>query len=350
MFAVQEEIARAVVAALKVKLLAGETPTVKERRTTNPDVYSHYLLGRRALNEATPDGWRRAVRAFEYAVALDPSYAPAWAGLVHAKVTAAMVSATSAEFVQANLLALSAAEKALALAPDLADGYVARARLRSVMKWEWSGGVADVERALSLNPSSAGAFRVYAEYVLVPLGRMPEAIAAARKATELDPLSPNPWGLLGVALCFNGEIDAARDALIRTGELALGHPWFAFWLAAMDLLDAQPAKALARYEQISTGWARLSGVALAQHGLGHASESQAALQELIRANADDSPYQIAQVYSRRRELDRAFEWLERAYALPDPGLIYVKSDPLLRNLRGDERYRALLKKMKLPLD
>ena len=118
----------------------------------------------------------------------------------------------------------------------------------------------------------------------------------------------------------------------------------------MDLLEGQPAKALVRFGQISTGWARLTGIALAEHDLGHATESQAGLEELIRGDAGDSPYQIAQVYARRRELDRAFEWLERAYALPDIGLIYVKSDPLLRNLRGDPRYRALLNKMKLPLD
>jgi len=118
----------------------------------------------------------------------------------------------------------------------------------------------------------------------------------------------------------------------------------------VDLLEGQPAKALARYEQISTGWARLTGIALAEHDLGDATESQAALEELIRADAGDSPYQIAQVYARRRELDRAFEWLERAFALPDIGLIYVKSDPLLRNLHGDPRYRALLKRVNLPLD
>src|SRR5207302_10411057 len=83
-FAVQEEIARAVVTALKVKLLPGETPTAKDRRTANPDVYSRYLLGHHALNQANPDGWRRAVKEFAGAVALDPGYAPAWAGLAHA--------------------------------------------------------------------------------------------------------------------------------------------------------------------------------------------------------------------------------------------------------------------------
>jgi TolB-like protein/Tfp pilus assembly protein PilF len=348
-FGVQEEIARAVVAALKVKLLPGETPTAKER-TANPDVYRLYLLGRHAWNQANSDGWRRAVTAFQDALALDPKYAPAWAGLAHAIVSASTLAATSTEWVQEYTRALSAAEKAVALAPDLADGYVARARLRAEWKFDWAGGAADVKRALALNPSEARAFRVYCNQVLVPLGRIPEAIAAARKATELDPLLAYYWNALGDALWMNGEMDAARSALTRSHELSPEFVWPTFSLASMDLLEGQPAKALERYEQISIGWMWLTGLALAQHDLGHAGKSNRALEALIRGHTGDSPYQIAQVYAHRRELDRAFEWLERAYALPDTGLLIVKSDPLLRNLRGDPRYRALLKKMNLPLD
>ena len=326
-FAVQEEIARAVVAALKVKLLPGETPSAKERRTENPEANSRYLVGHHALNQLNPEGWRRAVRAFEDAVGLDPGYAPAWAGLAHANAyVAGSIGGTATEVIQGLTRASLAAEKAVALAPDLADGYVARARVRSDTKRDWAGAAADLERALAPNPSDARAFRGYVESVLLPLGRMPEAIAAARRATELDPLNGSSWGMLGLALCFNGEMDAARNAYLRATEFAPDHPGTAFWLAAVDLLEGQPVKALARYEQISTGWARLTGIALAEHDLGHARESQAALEELIRTDAGDSPYQIAQVYARRRELDRAFEWLERAYALPDVGLVNVKSD------------------------
>src|SRR6202022_2076978 len=96
---------------------------------------------------------------------------------------------TPSEFVKWHTRALSAAEKAVALAPDLADGYVARGKLRAEWKWDWAGGAADLERALALNPSDARAFRAYCSDVMVPLGRMPEAIAAARKATELDPVN-----------------------------------------------------------------------------------------------------------------------------------------------------------------
>ncbi len=115
-------------------------------------------------------------------------------------------------------------------------------------------------------------------------------------------------------------------------------------------MEGQPEKALARGARLSTEWCRLTGVALAQHDLGHPRESQEALDKLLATHAEDAAYQLAEVYSRRGEKDRALDWLERAYAQRDPGLLLVKSDPLLRSVRGDSRYTALLKKMNLPPD
>ena len=146
-------------------------------------------------------------------------------------------------------------------------------------------------------------------------------------------------------------MDAARNAYIRAAEFAPGLDGLAFSLATLDLLQGQPSRALAHYERISLGWMRLTGIALAQHDLGHTKEAQEALDEIGRKDAGSyAPYQSAEVYAHRLDLDRAFEWLERAYVFHDTGLTLVKSDPLLRNLRGDPRYRALLKKMNLPVD
>src|SRR5262249_20948697 len=198
--------------------------------------YTRYLRGRHAYNQGSPDGWRRAAKAFEDSVALDPGYAPAWAMLALATtLVASEIGGTSAEVVQEYGRAWAAADKAVALAPDLTDGYVARALIRSRAKWDWSGAATDLERALKLSPSDARALRNYANHVLQPLGRIPEAIATARTATELDPLSPYSWGILGMALCFHGEMDAARNALIRSLELAPELYRNVFWLATLDL-------------------------------------------------------------------------------------------------------------------
>jgi hypothetical protein len=116
------------------------------------------------------------------------------------------------------------------------------------------------------------------------------------------------------------------------------------------LLDGHPEATLTRASGLSTEWCRLTGVALSQHDLGHSREAQEALDQLVATHAEDSAYQVAQVYSRRREKARAFHWLERAYAQRDVGLRNVKSDPLLHTLHGDPRFTALLKKMNLPTD
>ena len=102
------------------------------------------------------------------------------------------------------------------------------------------------------------------------------------------------------------------------------------------------------FRKIDNEGLRLAGIAMAEHALGHAKESQQALDELIAKHAQDSAYQIAEAFAWRGEKDPAFEWLERAYQQRDGGLSEVKVDPLLSSLRGDPRYRALLRKMKLP--
>jgi TolB-like protein len=343
-FAVQDEIAKAVVAALRVKLLpAGPRP----QSTKNTDAYVQYLLGRQFYARGSADGFRRAADAFEKALALDPGYAPAWAGLAQASFyMAAWGGGTSLAKLRER--ALMAAEKAVALAPDLADAYAARGLVRSALNWDWTGGLADLERAVALNPSDAITLRSLVTSALLPVGRVPEAIAAARKATELDPLDAGSWAFLGLSLSDAGQLADAKGALRRALEISPDHEMAGFILGLTDLLDGQPAAALERFDKLSSEWMRLTGAALAQHDLGRPAESQHALDQLIARHSEDSPDQVTEVYAWRGERDRAFTWLERAWAERDTGLRYIKTDPLLRSLRRDPRYAAMLKKMNLP--
>ncbi len=350
-FSVQDEIARAVVAALKFKLLPEEAPTTREQRTDNQEAYRQYLLGRHFFNRGNPEGIRLAAKAFENALALDPGYAPAWAGLAHAEFyMAGWVGGSAAAVTDAAGRALTAAERAVALAPALSDGYSARGKMRGIFKWDWEGGRADMERALALNPSDVIALRAMANDVLLPVGRLREAVAAARKATELDPLDTNAWVTFGLTLCYAGETDSARSALGHALEVGPDNDWAAYNLGFVDLADGRPASALPRFAVLRTEWMRLTGVALSQRDLGHAAESKAALDALLTSHADDSGYQVAQVYARRDEHDRAFQWLDRAYSIHDTGLRYLKQDPVLKGLRGDPRFGVLLRKMNLPAD
>ncbi len=349
-FAVQDEIAQAVVAALKLKLLPGQEPNSKLHRTGNPEVYAQYLLGKQFFNRATLDGYRRAAQAYEKALAIDPGFAPAWAGLSHATYWIADSGETAAAISEGQSRALAAAEKAVALAPDLPEAYVARGAIRSACLRDWNGAKADFERAQALSPESAEMLREYSIFVLRPLGRLQEAVAAARKGAALDPLNSRAWTALGGVLVNAGQLKEAHEALERSLDLNPEQAFAAGWLGSALMAEGKPAEALKEFQRSTSEVFRLTGAATAEHALGHAQASQRALDALIDGYSHSAAYQIAAVYGYRGEKDRAFEWLERAFAQGDGGLTLLKVDTLMRKLHGDPRWPAFLKKLNLPPD
>jgi TolB-like protein/Tfp pilus assembly protein PilF len=345
-FKVQDEIAAAVVAQLKVKLLPAQQVT-SLHRTANTEAYNQFLLGNQFFSRTSAEGYRLAATAYQKAIALDPGYAAAYAGLAFAELYAGDYAATAEENVSARQRALAAADKSIALAPDLADGYAARGWLRSNVTWDWTGGQADFEKALALEPGSAATQRRYG-LLLLNLGRMTEAVAATRKSIELDPLSSAAWNNLGTMYFVNpDQFREAREALDRALAINPESNFANNNLATLELLEGHAQKALDVFRRAGEVWSQ-TGVAMAEHTLGHAKESQRALDELIAKYAHDSAYQIADVYAWRGEADKAFEWLERAYVQRDGGLGGIKVDPVLKSLWTDARFAAMLKKLGLP--
>jgi serine/threonine-protein kinase len=351
-FAVQDEIARAVVSALKMKLLPAADHAARERSTRNIEAYNQYLLGRRFSRVFSQDGRRRAVEAYEKAVALDPGYAPAWAGLASALLgrgpKGGPKGGSYADFEVARKHALAAAEKAVALNPAISEGYRARGRMHAA-EWDWSRAQADLEHALALNGGDVEILESYA-ILLAELGRLPEAIRALEKAIALDPLSALSWSHLNIMYRSSGKLGLARSAASRALEIAPELDSAPYALGMISLLEGRPAAALDSFRRGPESVVMGMGRALAEHDLGRPEESQRALDELIAWKPDAPTYLIAAVYAWRGERDRAFEWLERAYEKHDWLLSWVKFDPLLRNLRSDPRYTALLKKMQLPVE
>jgi TolB-like protein/Tfp pilus assembly protein PilF len=344
-FKVQDEIAAAVVEQLKIKLLPNQQVT-NARRTANTEAHNQYLLGNQFYNRGTADGYHRAVTAYRQATTLDPGFAAAFAGLAYAEAYAADSANTTAEIAAGQQRALAAADKAIALAPDLADGYAARGTLRASITWGWAGAQTDFERALALDPGNSTAQRRYGN-LLWCVGRAPEAIAATRKAIELDPLSSGAWGNLGAIHIYNGQFPEAREALNRAiainPESNLGN----YYSGLVELLEGHVQEALTPFHRAGEPFSQV-GIAMAEHTLGHAQESQQVLDELTAKFAHDAAYQIADVYGWRGEADKTFEWLDRAYAQHDGGVSVIKGDPLLRSVRGDPRFAAMLKKLGLP--
>jgi TolB-like protein len=345
-FAVQDDIAQSVVAALKVRLAAGQTPSTRSHRTVNPEAYTDYLLGRQVFNGGSVDQYRRAVKAYEKALALDPGFAAAWAGLAQAEYWIADSGTDADDVARGQQLAREAAAKAVALAPDLPEAYSTRGAIRSATEWDWEGARSDFKQALALSPEDADVIGDYALYVLRPLGRLDEAIALASKAATLDPLNSRRWTSLGGLLICAGRVREGRAAIERAHDLSPEQSYANAWLGVAFLLEKQPARALEVFAQLPYPPFRLLGTVAADHDLGRAKESQVALNELI-AYAQGSAYQIAAAYAYRGEKDRAFDWLETARKQHDGGLTLLQIDPMLRSIRNDPRYDALLKELNL---
>jgi serine/threonine-protein kinase len=349
-FAVQDDIAQSVVAALKLKLVPGQAPSSRAHRTSSPEAYNQYLLGRQVFRLTTGDGYLRAYRAFEKALAIDPQFAPAVAGLSIAQYWVADTAETSEAVAEGQRRAIALAEKAVALDPDLPEGYIARGGMRSSLQWDWSGATADFEHALKLAPENSEAMLEYSRLVLRPLGRLREAAAAGRRVTELDPLNSRAWSALGAVYLSLGEQKLMREAFDRSLEINPQQAFAGLGLGIGLLIEGKPDAALRAFEKSTSPIFRLLGAAVAHHSLGHLREEEQALNELLAKHAHDGAYQIAEVYAWRGDRNQAFAWLDRAIAQHDGGLILMKVDALLRALRSDPRYAAVLTKINLPGD
>jgi TolB-like protein len=338
-FKVQDEIAAAVVEALKARLLPTQQ-VVNQHRTDNLDAYAQYLLGNQLRARDTTDSNQQALIAYRRAVELDPGYAAAYSGLA---VSEWRVADLTTGEVAAYQRAAAAADKAIALAPASPAGYWARGTLRYLNSFDWNGAKADFEKALALDANDVRTLVSYGR-LQATLKRIPEALSLTRRALALDPLSAEAWDWMGYYFLCSGQLTEARDAVAHRGSKDAsynGTDWM------IELIASEPRTALTLAER---GFREIAlfGTALAEHSLGHVAESQRALDVLTRERADTWAYQIAEAHAWRGERDQAFEWLERSYRQQDAGLTRLAIDPLLKSLHGDRRFKAMLRRMNLP--
>jgi serine/threonine protein kinase/tetratricopeptide (TPR) repeat protein len=348
-FAVQDEIAQAVVAALKLRVLPQREGRASDAVVTNPDAYALYLRGQQLRSTGTTTDARGAIEQFEKAIALDPNYAPAHAALADALFFfGANSDYEDARHYDWRRRGVEEANRAVALNPNLAGAYVVRGLGEMWVLYDWQAAQASYERALALAPGDASALIGYGTLLSI-IGRGPEAVVTLQKAVALDPLSAPAAYFLGRTYISLGNYKAARTALERATALAPQHVLARYW-GFLEVLEGKPAKALAIFQSHPTKWIQEFGTAICEHTLGNDEASRMALAELIATEGEVAQYQIAEVYAWRGEADKAFEWLDRAYASHDPGACLAKADPFIASLRSDPRYVAYLKKLKLPLD
>jgi TolB-like protein/DNA-binding winged helix-turn-helix (wHTH) protein/Flp pilus assembly protein TadD len=346
-FTVQDEIAQAATEALQLKLLGSNgQPVVSTPRSANPEAYQAYLQANYLLGRG--QGKEDLIKALAYtdtAIKLDPGYAPAWA--LRATVQNLMAAVSIIDVTDGFRKARDDAERAIALDPASASGYLALARIQLNHDWDWDAANTCITKAAVLEPGNVEIFRIRSALSWI-LGDRDEAVKFAQQVVALDPLRANTLLGLGFLLYVDGRYDEAQVALQKALDL---NPQAAFAYATLGkvlIAKGKLQQALTEIEKEPNEWGKLTGEALVYRALGREQDSNAALADLITRHNTDSAYQIAQVYAFRGDPDKSFEWLERAYIQRDPGLPGMKSDPLLKNIRSDPRYSQLLHKMRLP--
>jgi tetratricopeptide (TPR) repeat protein len=344
-FAVQDDIAKAVAAALQVTLL-GSASAASAAPHKNIEAYNVVLQGRYFRDRGGKENLEKAAGHFEEALKLDPNYAAAWAGL--ASVRRAQAGVGYVPLDEGYRQARDAAERALALDGNLADAHALIGAIKAAHDWDWAGAESSLQRALALEPGNVLALQNLARLVS-NLGRFEEARRLDRRLVEIDPLSSASWNGLGVRAYRAGRFEEAMSALNKALELSSERPLSHMLLGVVAVLEGRPQEALAEIQKEPEAMWRLFGLAIAHHALKDPKHADEALTELIARFKDVAAFQIAEVYGFREEADRAFEWLDRAYAQRDGGLTELKVEPLLKSLRGDPRYTAFLEKMRLPV-
>jgi TolB-like protein/lipoprotein NlpI len=342
-FVVQDDIAGEVVKALQVTLLG--TALGSRSRPHDSEAYNLALQGRFFLDRTGREDVERSVDYFRRSRERDPGYAPAWAGLSEAYSRQA--DNGFVPVADGYRQAREAAEKALALDPQLVDAHLAMGWIHITYDWHWEAADTSYRRALDLEPGNAQALR-HAGVQAITLGRWDDAIDLTTRALERDPLRPNSYSNLGLVLLAVERDSEAEAAYRKAMELDPDGASRHYAIGRALLLQGETDAALREMQQETEDIWRLSGLPLVFHALGRRGESDAALATFKSKHAGEMAYQIAEAHAFRGEADLAFEWLERAYSQRDGGVTEVKSSRFLRVLADDSRYKALLRKLKLP--
>jgi TolB-like protein/Flp pilus assembly protein TadD len=341
-FAIQSEIAQAVAAQLKIKLL-GDKP-ISDAARSNPNPAAHdTLLQAVSFQDGSADGLRKAIRYAEEAIELDPGYAAAWGTVAELWRGYAASEATEEEIDGAYAKARIAAKKAFALDPNSVDALIAMYGLALTPDFDFGSCEKYCRRAIELAPGNIGCLAALSS-TLVAEGRLQEAEQIRREMAEIDPLHVG-WYFHGLILVGLHRYPEARAMFTKVLE---GTPKAArvhTQLTILDILEKNPAGALERAHLEQEGIWRDFATALALEVGADKRAADAALQAFTSKYAKIASFQVAILYGQRHEPDEMFKWLESAYANRDGGLVRLFVMPFLMDYRDDARFVALCAKL-----
>jgi len=342
-FAVQDEIALAVVHEIKPALLGNDLP--ERSRTTSLDAYNLYLMGQHLVDLGTEESQAKAVKFFRRALEADPRYGEAWAALANVQAMLAIQGFKDAALGFAE--ARATAQKALDLDPKLASAHFALGLIQYYHDWDWLAADTSFKKAIAFDPNDSWAL-ANAGSLAQTLGKREVGRNLSKQAVALDPIAVLTRIGLTLSYFHAGQLDEAEREIRTILELSPEFAGGRNLLGTILLLKGQSAPALEIILKEPVEFWRLAGLSLAYHAGGQKQKSDAVLREFIEKYASVSAFQIAEAYAYRGEKQEAFEWLDRAYRQRDAGLISLNADPLFENIKSDPRFAAMLRKLKLP--
>ena len=347
-FAVQDSISEKVLAALSLTLNGDERRNLIKRDTENVEAYQLYMKGRFHHYKLNYDEAQKGIEYYRQAIALDPNYALAYAGIADAYRSFSLTSDVDSN--DAMPKGKAAALKAIELDEMLADAHTALGFIIFFYDWDWQGAEKEYKRALELDPNNAETHQAYA-HLLSNLGRHAEALAEIKRAKEIDPLNLRTNALEGQFLLHAGKTDEAIESLQKAIDLEPS-----FWMSHLFAASAYTEKGLfekavsegseAKKFSPTQNWSiAFGGYALAKSG--KTDESNAVLDELLKLSKTTyvPPYHFALIYNGLGETGKALDYLEKAFAEKDVHLVFLKVEPKWNDLRGEPRFIELMKKM-----
>lgn len=349
LLAIEREISAEIAEQLRLRLSGEEKRRLSTEATRNPEAYRLYLQGRYWWNRRTEESLKKSTEYFEQAIELDPNYAQAWTGLADSFLNLGSQGALPP--AEAFPRVQSAASRAIEIDPELADPHATLGHLKTVYEWDWPGAEREFRRAIELNPEFATAHHWYA-FHLESVGRPAEALAAMRRARELEPMSQ----VFNVAVShfeysarrYGQAVEEARKAIEMDPDFFRPH----LALGKSYALQDRPQEAKSEFEQalrLSKGG--LVTLTLVGAGLGYLGEREAArklLAEVIGISRKRyvAPWMPGFIHAGMGEKEPAFDYFEKAVqarALPP----WFLRDPMLDGIRSEPRFQGLLQRMGL---
>ncbi len=353
-FSIQSEVAQKIAEKLEATISPAEKERIEKKSTVNLEAYDLYLKGRYYWNRRLPDSLKKGIECFKQAIAKDPNYALAYAGLADSYTILGNYNLLPPRETYPK--AKEAASKALSIDPNLAEAHASLGFAIMNYDWDWVAAEKELKRAIEINPNYAIA-RSWHAFLLTVTGRFEEATRVRKKALELDPRSPVINADVGLTLYYSGKYDEAIRQFEKTLQIDPN-----FLIVNIAMAGAYEQKkvydtAMAKLTNLTAGLTLASirhpipiaalGHVYALSGKKYDAQNMLDLLKEMSDNQYVAPYWMAVLYVGLGEKEQALDWLEKAFEGRDGSMVFLKVDPVFNGIRSDPRFVRLIKKMGL---